>query len=43
MAATKRTISTVEADDGRPATQAPRLELAGAWLADAGFPVGAQV
>jgi len=43
MEATKRTISTVEADGGQPATKAPRLELTGAWLAEAGFPVGAQV
>ena len=39
-----RTISTVEAEDGgRVAAQAPRLELRGAWLVEAGFPVGAQV
>lgn len=40
----KRTLSTVAAGNGgKAAAPAPRLELAGAWLADAGFPVGAQV
>lgn len=39
----KRTISTVAAGGGDAAAKAPRLELTGAWLAEAGFPVGAQV
>jgi len=41
MSKQKLTIETQPAPGGTPA--APRLELAGSWLEDAGFPVGARV
>jgi hypothetical protein len=41
MSEHKVTIETLPAPGGTP--PAPRLELAGYWLEDAGFPVGARV
>jgi hypothetical protein len=41
MSEHKLTIETQPAPGGVP--PAPRLELSGYWLADAGFPVGARV
>lgn len=41
MTELKLRILELSADDG--AAPAPRLELSGYWLADAGFPVGARV
>jgi len=41
MSEQKLTIETQPAPGGVP--PAPRLELAGYWLEDAGFPVGARV
>jgi|GEM_PF-3145542 len=41
MSEQKLTIETQPAPGGAP--PAPRLELSGYWLEDAGFPVGARV